>query len=118
MRLEDFTNTNANWAGCSTNRKSTSHGVFSTGSVVVSWYSMKQKSITLSLVEVKYMVVSLATCKAIWMRKLLAGLFRKRMRPIMIHCDNQSCIKLSQNPVFHDRSKHIEIKYHHLKDWG
>eukprot|EP00253_Pinus_taeda_P035134 PITA_35134 len=40
----------------------------------------------------------------------------ERMDPTMIYCDNQSCIKLSDNPVFHDRSKHIDIQYHHLRD--
>jgi hypothetical protein len=39
------------------------------------------------------------------------------MAPTAIHCDNQSCIKLSENPVFHDRSKHIEIRYHFIRDW-
>jgi len=43
------------------------------------------------------------------MRKILVGLFDQRMDPTVIYCDNQSCIKLSENPVFHDRSKHIDI---------
>ena len=50
------------------------------------------------------------------MRKILVGLFGHQMDPTVIHCDNQSCIKLSVNPVFHDRSKHIDIRYHHLRD--
>ena len=50
------------------------------------------------------------------MRKILVGLFDQRMDPTVIYCDNQSCIKLSENPVFHDRSKHIDIQYHHLRD--
>jgi len=62
------------------------------------------------------MVASYAACEAISMRKLLVVLFKQRMEPTMIHCDNQSCIKLSGNPVFHDCSKHIEIRYHHLRD--
>ena len=51
------------------------------------------------------------------MRKILVGLFGHRMDPIVIYCDNQSCIKLSENPIFHDRSKHIDIRYHHLRDF-
>src|ERR1700728_2319976 len=50
------------------------------------------------------------------MRKILIGLFDQRMDPTVIYCDNQSCIKLFENPVFHDRSKHIDIRYHHLRD--
>jgi len=51
------------------------------------------------------------------MWKILVGLFDQRMDPNVIYCDNQSCIKLSKNPVFHDRSKHIDIQYHHLQDF-
>jgi len=50
------------------------------------------------------------------MRKILVGLFGSHLDPTVIYCDNQSCIKLSINPVFHDRSKHIDIRYHHLRD--
>jgi len=49
------------------------------------------------------------------MRKILFGLFGKHMDSTMIYCDNQSCIKLSENPFFYDRSKHINICYHHLR---
>ena len=49
------------------------------------------------------------------MRKILVGLFGSHLDPTVIYCDNQSCIKLSFNHVFHDRSKHIDIRYHHLK---
>ena len=47
----------------------------------------------------------------------MVDLFGQEPRPTIIHCDNQSCIKLSENPVFQDRSKHIEIKYHFIKDY-
>ena len=75
----------------------------------------------LSSVEAEYMAASLAACEAIWMRKILVGLFSSFFDPTMIYCDNQSCIKLLVNPVFHDRSKHIVIRYHHIRDsvqWG
>ena len=50
------------------------------------------------------------------MRKILIGYFGQQMDPTMIYCDNLSCIKLSENPFFHDRSKHIDIRYHHIRD--
>ena len=50
------------------------------------------------------------------MRKILVSFFSSHLNPTVIHCDNQSCIKLSINLVFHDRSKHIDIRYHHIKD--
>jgi hypothetical protein len=62
------------------------------------------------------MAASLASCEAIWLRKLLTGLFGQELQSTMIHYDNQSCIKLLKNPVFHNRSKHIEIRYHFIKD--
>jgi hypothetical protein len=113
VKLQDFTD--VDWVGGSIDRKSTSGCAFSIGSVVVSWFSRKQRSVALSSAEAKYMATNLATCEAIWLRKLLVGLFGQGLEPKVIHCDNQSCIKLSENPVFHDRSKHIEIKYHHIK---
>ena len=63
------------------------------------------------------MAASLASCEAIWLRKMLFGLFDQSLRPSVICCDNQSCIKLMENPVFHDKSKHIGIKYHFIRDY-
>ena len=57
------------------------------------------------------MEASMESCEAIWLRKLLIGLFGYELEPMVIHCDNSSCIKFSENPVFHDRSKHTEISY-------
>ena len=48
--------------------------------------------------------------------KLLSDLFDTSLEPVVIHCDNQSCIKISENPMFHDRSKHMEMRYHYLHD--
>ena len=63
------------------------------------------------------MVASQASCEAIWLRKLLVGLFGRELRPTIIYCDNQSCIKLFENHVFHDKLKHIKIEYHFIRDW-
>jgi hypothetical protein len=103
------------WAGSPTDRKSTSGGIFSIKSTAVSWYSRKQRSVVLSSVEAKYMEASQDACEAIWMRKILVGLFGSHLEPRVVHCDNQSFIKISFNPVFHDRSKHIDIQYHHIR---
>eukprot|EP00253_Pinus_taeda_P015249 PITA_15249 len=108
--------TDADWAGSPMDRRSTSGGIFSIGSTSISWYSRKQTSVALSSMEAEYMVVSLAACEAIWMRKIMVRLFGSHLDPTMIYCDNQSCIKLSANLVFHDVSKHIDIRYHHIRD--
>ena len=80
--------TDADWAGSPTDRKSTSGGIFSIGLTMVSWYNRKQRSMALSLEEVEYMAASLATCEAIWMRKILVGLFGSHLDPTVIYCDN------------------------------
>eukprot|EP00253_Pinus_taeda_P016035 PITA_16035 len=84
---------------------------------VVSWFSRKQQSVALSSAEAEYMAASLASCEAIWLRKMFFGLFGQPLRPSVIYCDNQSCIKLTENPVFHDRSNHIGIRYHFIRDY-
>eukprot|EP00253_Pinus_taeda_P025819 PITA_25819 len=105
------------FCGCAYDRKSTSGCCFGLGSAVVSWFSWKQQSVALSSAEAEYMAVSLASCEAIWLRKMFFGLFGQSLRPSVIYYDNQSCIKLTGNPVFHERSKHIGIIYHFIRDY-
>eukprot|EP00253_Pinus_taeda_P021776 PITA_21776 len=105
------------FCGYASDRKSTSGCCFGLGSAVVSWFSRKQQSVALSSAEAEYMAASLASCEAIWLRKMLFVLFGQPLRPLVIYCDNQSCIKLTENPVFHDRSKHIGIRYHFIRDY-
>ena len=100
MRLASYRN--SNWAGCASDRKSTSGCCFGSGSIVVSWFSRKQKSMALSSIEAKYMVANQASYEAIWLSKMLVRLFGQELRPTVIYCDNQSCIKLIENLVFHD----------------
>ena len=95
---------------------STSGYCFSMGSAIVSWCSRKQKSVALSTAKVEHMAASTATREAVWIRKLLAGLFGQIPEPTVIHCDNQSCVHISMNPLFHENSKHIEIRYHFIRD--
>ena len=71
----------------------------------------------LSSAKEEYMAASQASYEAIWLHKLFVGLFGQELRPTIIYCENQSCIKLSENPVFQDRSKHIEIRCHFIRDW-
>jgi hypothetical protein len=106
--------TDANWAGSATYRKNTPGCCFSLGSSMISWFNRKQTSMALNSTEAKYMATGTMSCEAIWLCKLLAGLYDQELDPTMIYYDNQSCIKLSKNPMFHDRSKHIEIGYHFI----
>jgi hypothetical protein len=83
---------------------------------MTSWQSRKQSSIALSTAHAEYIAACSASCEAIWLRKLLTGLFDLEMEATVILCENQSCIKMTENPVFHDQSKHIEIRYHYICD--
>jgi hypothetical protein len=85
------------------------------GLEVNTWFSRKRTYITLSSSEAEYMEVSTTICESIWLCKLLTGLFDQELEPMVIYCDNQSCIKISENPILHDRSKHIEIRYHFIR---
>ena len=69
----------------------------------------------LSIAEADYVAACLSSCEVVWLWKLLSDLFDLQLDATCI-CDNQSCVKLSDNPVFHDKSKHIKINYHYIKD--
>ena len=70
----------------------------------------------LSTAEEEYVAACLASCEVVWLRKLLSNLFDLQLDATCIYCDNQICVKLSENLVFHDKSKHIEIKYHYIRN--
>ena len=100
----------SDWDGSAVDQKSTSGYCFSMGS------AMKQGSIAQITAEVEYIAVSDACKEEVWLRKLLSNLFGGKLDSTIINCDNQSCIELSENPMFHDRLKHIEMKYHFIRD--
>ena len=80
---------------------------------------MVQQEVEVSYIELDrdwYMAASLASCEGMWLRKLLSGLFECELEATVVHCANQSSIRLFENPVFHDKSKHIDIRYHFLRD--
>ena len=106
----------AYWDRTVSNRKLTSGGCYCLGSAMISWFSRKQSSVALSTVEAKYIAACSASCEAIWLRKLMSGLFNLELDTTVILCNNQSCIKMTENPVFHDKSKHIEIQYFYIRD--
>ncbi|KAL5729604.1 hypothetical protein ACHQM5_002532 [Ranunculus cassubicifolius] len=109
--------TDSDWAGSVDDRKSTSGYVFRLGSKVISWSSKKQQTIALSSAEAEYIAATDATCEAAWLRRILTDLQQEDEAPTTIHCDNKSAIAMTKNPVFHSRSKHIEIKHHFIRDY-
>jgi hypothetical protein len=104
------------WEGSPVDRKSTCGYYFSLGSSMISSSSQKQGSIAQSIVEAEYIATSDASKESIWLRKMVSRLFGDKIKMTMVHCDNQSCIKLTKNLVFHDRSKHIDMRYQYIRD--
>lgn len=105
----------ADHAGCVDSRKSTTGYVFTLHGGAICWASKLQRSVAVSTMEAEYMAASEASKEAIWLRHLLEDLGYV-VRPVAIHCDNQSAIKVIKNPVVSTRSKHIEIRYHAVRE--
>ncbi|CAL5420691.1 unnamed protein product [Camellia sinensis] len=108
--------TDSDYASDSNDRKSTSGYIFTMGSGVISWLSRKQPIVTLSTTEAEFVAVASCACQAIWLRRLLETLQHPHNGSTPIYCGNSSTIKLSKNPVLHGRSKHIDVRYHFLRD--
>jgi hypothetical protein len=81
----------------------------------VSWASKKQNSVALSTVEAKYIVAGHWCAQLLWMRQTLRD-YGYKLSKIPLLCDNESAIRMADNPVEHSRTKHIDIRYHFLRD--
>ena len=106
----------SDWEWSALDRKSTFGCCFTLGSSMVSWCSRKRTFVALSAAEAEYIALSMSVREAVWLRKLLADLSEHVLDSTIIHYGNQSCVKISDNPVLHDKSNHIEIKYHFIRD--
>ena len=107
---------NSDWAGSLDDRKSTSSYIFTLGSVVISWSSKKQDVVALSSSEAEYIAATTSACQAVWLRRLLADLCQVQEGTTPIYCDNKATIAMTKNPAFHSRTKHIDIRYHFIRD--
>jgi len=96
--------------------KRTSGYVFHLGSGVISWAYKKQPIVTLSSTEEEYVAATLAACQAVWLRRVFDGLKQKQQGSTTIYCDNTSVIALCKNSVFHQKSKHINTRYHFIRE--
>lgn len=82
----------------------------------ISWSSQRQKIVTLSTTESEYVAATAAACEAVWLRKLLEEIGSRCDKATAIWVDNQSAIKLAKNPEFHKRTKHIDVKFHFIRE--
>jgi hypothetical protein len=102
-------------AGDIDDRKSTSGSVFLLGTNLVTWMSQKQRVVALSSCEAEYIASSNAACQGIWLSRVLGELLGVQAPKVKLLVDNKSAIALSKNPVHHDRSKHIDTRYHFIR---
>ena len=102
-------------AGYKTDRKSTSGQCEFLGGSIVSWFSKKQTTVSVSSTEAKYIATASCCSQVIWLKQQLQdlGIYLKEI-PIL--CDNTSTISLGKNPVHHSRTKHIDVRYHFIRD--
>ncbi|PKU68032.1 Retrovirus-related Pol polyprotein from transposon TNT 1-94 [Dendrobium catenatum] len=106
----------ADWASDPITRKSTSGFCTYLGDTLVSWTVKKQPTVSRSSTESEYRALASATADTIWIKRLLADFRITHNQPIDIFCDNMSTIALANNPVFHARTKHIEIDQRFVRD--
>jgi hypothetical protein len=95
--------------------KSTSGVAYFLGRSIVSWLSQKQKVVAQSSCEAEYIAAATAACQGVWLRSLLGDLTNQEAEQVVLNIDNKSAISLCKNPVHHDRSKHIDTKYHYIR---
>lgn len=106
----------ADWAGDLDHRKSTTGYVFKMNDAAISWNSRKQQTVAISTTEAEYMSLAAAAQEAIWLRKLNHEIVGGSNRTIEIHCDNKSAIQLASTAMYHPRTKHIDVKYHFIRE--
>jgi hypothetical protein len=106
----------ANWAGCSESRRSTSGYLVYLGTNLVSWCSKKQPTIACSSAKSEYRSLSHASAETTWLAYLLYELGACIQFPILLHCDILSATYMASNPVFYARTKHIELDYHFVRE--
>lgn len=106
----------ADWGGCPDSKRSTSGYCVFMGDNLVSWSSKRQNTVSRSSVEVEYRGIANTTAETSWLRNLLTELFVFTREATIIFCDNVSAVYLTGNPVQHQRTKHVEIDIHFIRD--
>lgn len=106
----------SDWAACPDSRKSITGYILLFGQSPISWKSKKQSTISRSSSEAEYRAMASAASEVTWCVRLLEELGVDNLKPVTLHCDNQSALHIAKNPVFHERTKHIEIDCHFTRD--
>ncbi len=105
----------SDYAGCKVDRRSTSGTCQFLGRSLVSWSSKKQNSVALSTAEAEYISAGSCCAQLLWMKATLSD-YGIKYKDVPLFCDNESAIKMTQNPVQHTRTKHIDVRHHFIRD--
>ena len=105
----------ADYAGDKVDRKSTSGTCHFLGRSLVCWSSKKPNCVSLSTAESEYIAARSCCAQLLWMKQTLKD-YGIHLKQVPLYCDNESAIKIANNPVQHSKIKHIEIRHHFLRD--
>ena len=105
----------SDWASNVDDRKSTTGGCFYVRANLVAWMNKKQNSVSLPVAEAEYIAVGSCCSQLLWMKKVLTD-YGISQDTVVVSCDNSSAIDISKNPIQHSKTKHIEIRYHFIRD--
>ncbi|XP_078165548.1 uncharacterized protein LOC144560258 [Carex rostrata] len=114
--LQVMAYSDADWAGCVMDRKSTAGYFTFLGGNLVTWKSKKQNVVTLSSAKSEYRGMVKAICELLWLKKFLTELGFEPQSEMRLLCDNKAAIDIAHNPVQHDRTKHVEVDRHFIKE--
>ena len=99
----------SDWATCPLTRRSLTGLIVFLGNSPVSWKTKKQHTVARSSAEAEYRSMASTTCELKWIKGVLSSLGISHSMPIQLYCDSQAALHIAKNPVFHERTKHIDV---------